>query len=162
MGSPPSISWMPRRHLFGRYPRNDLYEFSWRTQRFLRSFYPDSVITWNNLGPEIRKIETLSRFKQELLNIIKPEQKSIFNVHDPDNLKYIYQLRVGLSPLNSHKNNHKFKDAPTDSCHCGSGIETSEHFLLKCPFFTGHRNDLFATINPVLTPKIRSLPLIEN
>ena len=53
----------PRRHLFGRYPTNDLYEFSWRNHRFLRSFYPDSVRIWNNLGPEIRKTETLFNFK---------------------------------------------------------------------------------------------------
>ena len=57
---------VPRRHPFGRYATNDLYEFSWRNFRFFRSFYPDSVITWNGLGPKIRKIGT-SGFRGELL-----------------------------------------------------------------------------------------------
>ena len=153
---------MPRPHLFGRYPTNDLYEFSWRNHRFLRSFYPDSVLIWNNLGPEIRKIETLSEFKQKLLKIIRPEQKSTFNVHDPEHLKYIYQLRVGLSPLHSHKHRHNFKDTPTDACRCGTGIETSEHFLLTCPLFTSPRNEMLATVNPVLLCKIRNVPQLEN
>ena len=113
---------VPRRHLFGRYATNDLYEFSWRNLRFLRSFYPDSVKIWNNLGPEVRKIETLSGFKRELLKTIIPEHRSIFSVHDPDNLRYLYQLRVGLSNLRSHKYNHNFKDTPTDACRCGTGI----------------------------------------
>ena len=58
--------------------------------RFFKVFYPDSVLTWNNLGPEICEIETLSGFKTELLKTI-PAQK---NVHDPDNVRYLYQLRV--------------------------------------------------------------------
>ena len=152
---------MPRRHLFGRYATNALYEFSWRNLRFLRSFYPDSVIIWNNLGPEIRKIETLSGFKRELVKTIIPECKSIFNIHDPDNLRYLYQLRVGLSSLRSHKYNHNFKDTPSDVCRCGTGIESTEHFLLTCLLFRELRDELFSTINPVLS-KIRNLPSIEN
>ena len=58
------------RHLFGRHAQNDLYTFSWRNLRFLYSFFPDSVIAWNNLGPETRKIETLSGFKKKLLSMI--------------------------------------------------------------------------------------------
>ena len=152
---------MPRRHLFGRYATNALYEFSWRNLRFLRSFYPDSVIIWNNLGPEIRKIETLSGFKRELVKTIIPECKSIFNIHDPDNLRYLYQLRVGLSSLRSHKYNHNFKDTPSDQCRCGTGIESTEHFLLTCLLFRELRDELFSTINPELS-KIRNLPSIEN
>ena len=93
----------PRRHLFGRHATNDLYEFSWRNLRFLYSFYPDCVLVWNSLGPEIRNIETLSGFKNKLLKIIKPEAHSIIKIHDPDNLKYLFQLRVGLGLLKSHK-----------------------------------------------------------
>ena len=69
----------------------------------LDSSTPDSVLVWNSLGPEIRNIKTLSGFKNKLLKIIKPEAHSIFKIHDPDNLKYLFQLRVGLSQLKSHK-----------------------------------------------------------
>ena len=148
---------VPRRHLFGRHPTNDLYELSYRNQRFRNSFYPDSVISWNKLSPETRKIDTLKKFKEIILKDIKPEPKSIFNLHDPDGVKYIYQLRVGLSPLREHKNRHNFLDTPCDLCSCGTGTESTEHFLLKCPSYTEPRKDLFLITNSFIEPKLQSL-----
>ena len=154
---------MPRRHLLGRHATNDLYEFTWRNLRFLHSFYPDSTISWNNLGPEIRKLETLSDFKKKLIKIIKPNQAhSIFKIHDPENLKYIYQLRVGLSQLKFHKKNHNFQDTPSDICECGTGVESTEHFLLICPNFARQRETLISTINPVLNSKNQYLSSLDN
>ena len=63
--------------------------------------------------------------------------------------------------MKSHKYNHNFNDTPTDACRCGTGIESTEHFLLKCLYFTESRDELFSTINPILS-KIRNLPSIEN
>ena len=85
----------PRRHLFGRHATNDLYRFQPRNQRFLHSFYPDAINCWNEIGPELRKIETLSGFKTAIKRIIQPEKKSIFNLHDPNGIRHLYQLRVG-------------------------------------------------------------------
>ena len=142
---------VPRRHLFGRFATNDLYEFTCRNLRYLHSFYPDSVISWNSLGPEIRKIESISEFKKKLLETIRPHKAHpIFNVHDPENIKYIYQLRVGLSQLKSHKKKHNFRDTPTDICSCGTGVESTSHFLLFCPFFRIQRQALFSTISSIL------------
>ena len=141
---------IPRRHLFGRNPTNDLYEFTWRNKRFARSFYPDSVNCWNELGPEMRSIETLSTFKETYIKTIRPVKRSIFKTHDP-NIQRIYQLRVGLSPLRSHKKRHNFIDTPDDRCHCGTGIETTEHFLLDCPFFHTHRNSFLSVVNPLIS-----------
>ena len=140
---------MPRRHLFGRRVTNDLYKFHWRNQRFLHSFYPDSVQNWNNLGPEIREIESISHFKNTILKTIKPQKRSIFKLHDPSGVKYLYQLRVGLSPLRHHKKRHRFIDTPNDTCRCGKGIETTDHFLLECSLFKIHRARLLSVINPI-------------
>ena len=38
--------------------------------------------------------------------------KSIFNLHDPDGVKFIYQLRVGLARLIEHKNRQNFLYTP--------------------------------------------------
>ena len=142
---------VPRRHLFGRFATNDLYEFTCRNLRYLHSFYPDSVISWNSLGPEIRKIESISEFKKKLIETIRPHKAHpIFNVHDPENIKYIYQLRVGLSQLKSHKKKHNFRDTPTDICSCGTGVESTSHFLLFCPFFSIQRQALLSTISSIL------------
>ena len=109
----------------------------------------NSYYSWNNIGPEIRQIETLSSFKSKLIGIIKPDRKSIFNIHSP-NLKYLYQLRAGLSALKAHKHRHKFKDTPSDACICGNGSESTVHFLLLCPLFNTFRESLLETINPII------------
>ena len=120
-----------------------------RTQRFKNTFFPDAIDSWNNIGPEFRKIETLSLFKQKLVGIFKPEKKSIFNIHSP-NLRYLFQLRGGLSALKAHKHTHQFKDTPSDACICGNGPESTLHFLLLCPLFKTSREKLFETIDPIL------------
>ena len=118
-----------REDLFGRHATNDLYRFQPRNHRFLHSFYPDAINCWNEIGPELRKIETLSGFKSAIQRIIQPEKKSIFNLHDPNEIRHLYQLRVGLSSLRAHKKRHNFIDTPNDECSCGTGKETTEHFF---------------------------------
>ena len=74
-----------------------------RTDRYLNSFFPDSVIAWNGIGPVLRGAKSLSIFKKNILKVIRPVQKSLFNIHNPNGIRWIFQLRVGLSPLKSHK-----------------------------------------------------------
>ena len=94
-------------------------------------------------------------------------KKSIFNIHDPKCIKWIFQLRVGLSPLRSHKKRHNFRDTPDDTCHCTGAAEhtgdaeTTTHFLLHCPNFTEHRRALFDSISPILE-KNNSCILVDN
>ena len=142
---------MPRRHLFGRHITNDLYKVNCRNKRFLNSFYPDSINCWNELDPDTRKIETLSRFKSAILKTIKPQKRSIFRIHDPTGIRYIYQLRVGLSPLKHHKKRHRFLDTPNDTCLCGTGIETTDHFLVACPLFRMQRDRLLSVVTPIIS-----------
>ena len=142
---------VPRRHLFGRHVTNDIYHFSHRNNRFLYSFYPDAVNSWNALDPDVRKTDTLSGFKNEILKTIKPTKRSIFNIHDESGIRYIFQLRVGLSPLRAHKKKHNFKDTPNDRCLCGNGIETTEHYLLNCPLYQTQRETLFSAVNPIIS-----------
>ena len=139
----------PRSHLYGTSTTNDLHPMRCRTQRFQNSFYPNAVNCWNDIGPDIRKLETPKCFKSTLTKIIKPEKRSIFNIHSPQ-LKYLYQLRGGLSPLKAHKCRHKFSDTPNPTCLCSSGVESTEHFLLRCPIFNAHRQTLLETINPII------------
>ena len=76
-------------------------------------------------------------------------QKSMFDVLKPS-LKYLYQLRVGLSSLKAHKFRHKFGDTPNPTCSCGTAAESTQHFLLHCPIFATHREKLFQDINPLI------------
>ena len=139
-----------RGHLFGYRYTNILNTIFCRTDRYQNSFFPDSVTMWNDLGPELRGAESLSIFKKNVLKIYRPVKKSLFNIHDPNGIKRIFQLRVGLSPLKSHKNSHNFQDTPDDTCRCTLSAETSQHYFLHCPDFIYHRQILFQILNPIM------------
>ena len=138
-----------RRHLYGYNIRNEVHPMSWQTHRFKNSFYPDAVNSWNNIGPDLRQTEKISAFKSAIVGMIIPEEKSIFNIHHK-NLRYLYQLRVGLSPLRAHKFRHNFRDTPNDLCVCQSGIESTIHFLLHCPIYDDHREVLMNIVQPIV------------
>ena len=140
----------PRTHLYGTSCTNDLHPMRCKTQRFQNSFYPDAVKCWNNIGPEIRKLNTLNSFKAKLNGIIKPECKSVFKIHD-SHLRYLFQLRAGLSQLKDHKFKHKFSDTPSPTCSCSTGAESTDHFLLSCPLYWTHRERLMETIDPFIS-----------
>ena len=101
-------------HLFGYRFSNLIRPIFCRTERYRNSFFPDGVIFWNAIGPELRGSESLSIFKKNILKIIRPRKRSIFNIHNPNGIRWIFQLRVGLSPLKSHKKRHNFQDTPVD------------------------------------------------
>ena len=46
---------------------------------------------------------SLSVFKTNILKLIRPLKNDTFCVYDPKGIKRLFQLRVGLSPLNDHK-----------------------------------------------------------
>ena len=84
------------------------------------------------------------------MSLIRPVKKTIFNIHDPIDLRYLFHLRVGLSPLRSHKNLHNFIDTPSGNCICNHGIEDTNHFLLLCPLFITQRASLMANVTAIL------------
>ena len=56
-------------------------------------------------------IPTFTSLKSHL-SLIRPKIKSTFGIHDALGLRYLFQLRVNLSPLRSHKMRHNFCDTP--------------------------------------------------
>ena len=69
----------------------------------MNSFYPNAVKSWNAIDADIRQATSLSIFKSKILSFIRTQKKSIFNIHDPKGIKWLFQLRVVLSPLRRHK-----------------------------------------------------------
>ena len=92
----------------------------------------------------------LEEFRSHLHALYRPLPKETYRIHDPEGLRYLFQLRVGLSPLRYHKKQHHFLDTPTDACLCNTGIETVEHFLFRCPFYASKRLILAQTVVPKL------------
>ena len=52
---------------------------------------------------KIRKSETFSSFKSNLLSFIRIVQNNICNIFDPIGLKFLTPLRLGFSHLNDHR-----------------------------------------------------------
>ena len=104
---------------------------------------------WNNIITDFKDLPTFETLKKHLISLYRPTKRPIFNIHSPQ-LRYIFQLRVGLSHLRHHKKRHKFADTPSDTCLCKKGVEDTQHFFISCPFYTSHRNTLFACIKPIL------------
>ena len=54
-----------------------------------------------------------------------------------------------FSHLNDHKFRHGFSDTINPMCACGTEVETAEHFLLPCQFYSTQRSELFENLEKV-------------
>ena len=137
-----------RSHLFGSRSVNLINEIRCKSKSYSNSFYPDSIRCWNKIGRELRNSPNLKSFKLGILALVRPPPKRIFDIHDPIGLKWLFQLRLGLSPLYAHKKYHNFSDTLCDKCDVCKRTENLEHFFLNCIRFAETRR---THLNSVLT-----------
>ena len=78
----------------------------------MSSFFPDAIISWNNVIIHFDDIPCFNVLKN-IFYIFRPTKKSIFGIHDPLGLRYLFD---------------------SDKCLCNQGIEGTNHFLFLCPF----------------------------
>ena len=114
---------LKRSLLFGNNNLHLYHEISCNTDRYIYSFFLDSTRSWNNIDINFQSSPSIGTCKKNIFSLIRPTPKSTSGIHDPQGIKYLLQLRVGLSPLRHHKTIHNFLDTPNDWC---------EHFLLYC------------------------------
>ena len=108
------------------------------------------------LDISLRKPENIKRFKPMLKDFFNLKQKSLFAIHDPAGVKLLSRLRLKFSHLNEHKFRHDFKDALSAMCDCSSETETTDHFLLCCPFIAINRQKLLNDLLKI-DPSLRNL-----
>ena len=138
-----SSAILPQVNILNQFPAK------YGTDRYLHSFFPDATKNWNYIITDFKELPTFEALKKHLISLYRPAIRPTFNIHNPQ-LRYIFQLRVGLSHLRHHKKRHKFADTPSDKCLCKKGVEDTHHFLIKCPFYTSHRDVLFAYVETIL------------
>ena len=129
---------------------NVFREIKFRTYRYKNSFFPHAIYSWNIFISHFEDFPSFDSLKDHVLSLFRPKKKSIFGVHDPIGLRYLFQLRVSLSPLRSHKSRHNFIDTPSDICHCNQGVEDTSHFLFFCPSYVTQRATLTTSVNEIL------------
>ena len=126
------------------------YQNCSKTFRYMNSFFPDATSSWNNVISHFQNVPSLGTFKYHIISLIHPEKKSIFGIHDPTGVRYLFQLRVGLCSLSYHKKRHNFVDTPSNECQCNFGIEDTNHFLFFCLFCETQRATLVTCVNGIL------------
>ena len=138
-----------RAYLFSADICNTLREIRCRSSRFMNSFYPNGVASWNIIIKHFDTMPPISKLKEYLLSLFRPNIKSTFNIYDPIGLRYIFQLRLRLSPLRNHKWRHNFIESISNICICNQGIENIDNFLFSCPLFITQRTSLITTVNEI-------------
>ena len=138
------------RALFGGNIRNTFREIMCKSNRYKNSFFPDAIASWNNFIKHFDDVPSFDILKKHINTFFCPMTKSIFGIHDPVGLRYLFQLRVSLSPLRSHQYRHNFSDTPSDICHCNQGIGDTNHFLFSCPDYAILRATLAASVINIL------------
>ena len=129
---------------------NKFRNFTTHTNFFKNSFFPYCISEWNKLDPSLRNSTSVTMFKKGLLAFIRPKQFSIYNLIDPPGLKLLTRLRVNLSHLREHKFRHNFLDTLNPLCSCSLEIESTSHYLLRCPFYTNIRTALLDNISDII------------
>ena len=77
--------------------------FHCRADCFKYSFFPSTLRDWFKSDDNIRNSESISVFKKRLLAFVRPVENSVFNIYEPNGLKLLTRLRLGLSHLSEHR-----------------------------------------------------------
>ena len=116
---------------------------------YKNSFFPSSIIEWNNLDPKLCNSENFCIFKNNILKFIRPKPNSFFNCCNLKGIRLITRLRLELSHLREHKFKYNFQNCLNPLCSSGSSIESTYHFLLHCPIFHDKSHTLLSTLNNI-------------
>ena len=139
----------PCRPLYRVTNYNIYHEIACNSDRYKNSFTPDGIRNWNIVIRDFPVMPSINNLKKHLLSLIRPTKKTFFNILDPSGVRYLFLLRLGLSPLRKHMHNHEFKDI-FPNCLCNQGVEDSNHFLFSCPLFAVQRVVLTNSVHEIL------------
>ena len=129
-----------------------------RTDYFRRSFFPSTIKDWNTLEFKERNIVSKSIFKKRLLHKIRPKKNSYFGLANHNKVRHITMLRMGLSPLHSHKLAYKFPGVRDASCVVCESVEDTDHYLLTCISYRLSRATMLRKVSEIIRVDISSLP----
>ena len=90
------------------------------------------INNWNNSDSSIKSSPSLSLFKSNLNEFVRPKGNTFFSIRDSFGIKLLTKIRICFSDLRDHRFNHNF-NCVTPTCSCGFDEETTVHFNLCCP-----------------------------
>ena len=95
-------------------------------------FFPYCTKEWNQLNDDFKKIESIKKFKEMLIKVIRTIENSVFGVSVIYDTKLLTRLKLNFSHLNEHKFRHNFKNAVNPMGNYVAATETTIHYLLCC------------------------------
>ena len=140
---------IPKREIGYNIRNRNKSFFHCKTESFKNSFFPITTEAWYGLDPSIINVNSLEVFQSKLLAFIRPVQRSIYNVFNPQGLKFLIRLRLGLSHLNEHRFRHDFKDCINPLCSCSLEVGNTLHFILHCHHYLTFRMGLMNEVNQI-------------
>ena len=96
-----------------------------------------------------KSAQGFENFKNTILKFLRPSPNSVFKCHNPQGIKFLARLRLGLSHFREPKFKHSFQDLLNPLCKCGFDVESTSHFLLHCPIYNNERSSLLSTIRNI-------------
>ena len=110
------------------------------------SFFPSTAKVWNTLSPPVRQAESIVTFKRLICPPLRPNKYYSSCIGKEGN--WITRLRLGLSPLNSHRFTYHLIGEPYCPF-CVNVPETTDHFLLTCPQYAAARLDFLRSLSDI-------------
>ena len=110
------------------------------------SFFPSTAKVWNTLSPPVRQAESILTFKRLICPPLRPNKYYSSCIGKEGN--WITRLRLGLSPLNSHRFTYHLIGEPYCP-YCVNVPETTDHFLLTCPQYATARRDFLSSLSDI-------------
>ena len=137
---------------------NSLNNIHYRTDYFLKSFFPSTIRDWNsNELVGLRCIASKETFKSGILKIVCPKKKSIFGLSCHNRVRHIFMLRLEHSPLQSHKEAHDFPNVYS-ACDVCETEETSEHYFLTWMSYSLARTTMIRKVSEIIGVNLSTLP----
>ena len=93
--------------------------------------------------------KSFADFKKNILSFIRPKVNSVFNCNSSKGLKFVWRLRLGLSPLREHKFKHSFQDSINPLYSWSFDVKLTIHYFFHCPLFTIERHILLSKISKI-------------
>ena len=104
------LSLIPKfTHCYQSRTSGNIPTYQCGTDTFKHFFFPWTLVTWNKIHSETRNA-SLTVSKKHLLQEICPVPHSVYNICNPNGLKLLTRLRLGLSHLNEHRFIHNYED----------------------------------------------------
>ena len=116
-----------------------LYQFTFKTEKFRKSLFPDCVRKWNRLDKDIRAVVSHNSFKNKIVTD-KCSPSSLFYLGQRKFNIIHAQLRMNCSNLSAHLYSLHVVNSP--GCICSHTAEDAAHYFLDCPLYYAQRMTL--------------------